>query len=90
VCLFDNGEVSLRDILREGNNGNPIEEEAYEAMRQIEMGRRQQGGLTEGMLHNEQRLLEVIGVAVKGKKAKHAGMTELKDMKNRPMILIGG
>lgn len=91
VCLFGNAEVSLRDILRENNKGNPIEEEAYEAMKQIEMDRNQgtvAGPL--GMLQNEQKLLDIIGVAVKGKKEKHAGMEELKDMKNRPMILIGG
>ncbi|CAB4054963.1 MOCS1 [Lepeophtheirus salmonis] len=35
-------------------------------------------------------LMDLIGAAVKKKKAKHAGMNELKNMKNRPMILIGG
>lgn len=91
VCLFDNREISLRDILRERRNGDPIEEEAYEAMKQIEMNRRQgMGNAALGMDENERRLLEIIGVAVKGKKEKHAGMGELKDMKNRPMILIGG
>ncbi len=35
-------------------------------------------------------LVETIGAAVKRKKPQHAGMTSLKDMKNRPMILIGG
>lgn len=91
VCLFDNKEISLRDILRERNGMQPIEEEAYEAMKQIEMDRKQ--GLTTGSLgmeSNEQKLLEIIGVAVKGKKEKHAGMGDLKGMKNRPMILIGG
>jgi cyclic pyranopterin phosphate synthase len=34
--------------------------------------------------------LEVIGMAVSRKKEKHAGMGELENMKNRPMILIGG
>lgn len=38
----------------------------------------------------ESELLEVIGKAVGNKKAKHAGMGELENMKNRPMILIGG
>lgn len=91
VCLFGNDEVSLRDILRENNLGNPIDEEAFEAMKKIEMDRREgrvDGAL--GMLNNESKLLDVIGIAVKGKKEKHAGMGELKDMKNRPMILIGG
>ncbi|KAK0389418.1 hypothetical protein NLU13_2993 [Sarocladium strictum] len=91
VCLFGNAEVSLRDILRKSNNGDPIDEQAYEAMKQIEMDRRQ--GLTSpdqalGVSPNEAELLEVIGIAVKGKKAKHAGLGTLEHMKNRPMILI--
>ena len=32
----------------------------------------------------------LIEAAVKRKKARHAGMTNLSGMKNRPMILIGG
>ncbi|KAI0166681.1 molybdenum cofactor biosynthesis prote [Xylariaceae sp. FL1272] len=91
VCLFGNAEVSLRDILRKSNSGEPIDDEAFEAMKQIEMDRRQ--GLVSpttplGMAPNEQQLLDVIGIAVKGKKAKHAGLGELEHMKNRPMILI--
>ncbi|KAK3186491.1 hypothetical protein K4F52_004792 [Lecanicillium sp. MT-2017a] len=91
VCLFGNAEVSLRDILRKSNNGDPIDEEAFEAMKQIEMDRRQ--GLTSsdqplGMAPNEAELLNVIGMAVKNKKEKHAGIGELENMKNRPMILI--
>ena len=39
---------------------------------------------------DESDIYELIGAAVKRKKAKHAGMTNLKNMKNRPMILIGG
>jgi GTP 3',8-cyclase len=93
VCLFGNAEVSLRDILRKSNNGDPIDEQAYEAMKQIEMDRRQ--GITDakqalGVSRNEAELLDVIGMAVKGKKAKHAGLGTLEHMKNRPMILIGG
>jgi GTP 3',8-cyclase len=93
VCLFGNAEVSLRDILRKSNDGNPIDEEAFEAMKQIEMDRRQ--GITSaygplGGTEHEQELLEVIGLAVSRKKEKHAGMGELENMKNRPMILIGG
>lgn len=93
VCLFGNAEVSLRDILRESNNGNPIDAEAMEAIRQIEMDRRQSltGSTGElGVSEKEARLLDVIGMAVKRKKEKHAGMGELENMKNRPMILIGG
>jgi GTP 3',8-cyclase len=93
VCLFGNAEVSLRDILRQSNNGEPIDEQAFEAMKQIKMDRRQgletsRGAL--GISKHEQELLEVIGMAVSRKKAKHAGMGELENMKNRPMILIGG
>ena len=93
VCLFGNSEVSLRDILRESNDGKPIDAEAIEAMRRLEMDRRQRlpgstGSL--GLSEREGRLLEVIGMAVKRKKEKHAGMGVLENMKNRPMILIGG
>jgi cyclic pyranopterin phosphate synthase len=93
VCLFGNAEVSLRDILRKSNGGQPIDAQAFEAMKQIEMDRRQalkgsQGPL--GSTASERELLEVIGMAVSRKKEKHAGMGELENMKNRPMILIGG
>lgn len=93
VCLFGNEEVSLRDILRESNNGNPIDEDAMEAMHKLEMNRRQHLPGAAGMLdlsESERRLLNVIGIAVKNKKEKHAGMGDLENMKNRPMILIGG
>lgn len=89
VCLFGNTEVSLRDILRESNNGDPIDEEAFEAMRQLEMDRRKGSGSL-SLSSKEQKLLDVIGMAVKRKKEKHAGIGELENMKNRPMILIGG
>jgi len=92
VCLFGNAEVSLRDLLRKNfNNGEPIDEAAWEAMKQVEMDRYE--GRIEGVLalqEKEQELLDVIGMAVKRKKAKHAGIGELEHMKNRPMILIGG
>jgi GTP 3',8-cyclase / cyclic pyranopterin monophosphate synthase len=39
---------------------------------------------------SEEKLLEVIEMAVKNKKKQHAGMFELAKTKNRPMILIGG
>ena len=92
VCLFGNAEVSLRDILRKSNSGEPIDEEALEAIKQIEMDRRQ-GSIASTPLGDsalERELLDVIGMAVSRKKEKHAGMGELKNMKNRPMILIGG
>ncbi|KAI1823041.1 molybdenum cofactor biosynthesis prote [Xylaria intraflava] len=91
VCLFGNAEVSLRDILRQSNNGEPIDEAAFETIKQVEMARGQ--GVRDdtappNMSPNEQELLDVIGLAVKRKKAKHAGIGELEHMKNRPMILI--
>lgn len=92
VCLFGNSEVSLRDMLRSNfNNGAPIDEQAWEAMKQVEMDRYE--GRTKGSLgwqEKEAELLNVIGMAVKRKKEKHAGIGELEHMKNRPMILIGG
>ena len=93
VCLFGNSEVSLRDILRQGNNGDPIDEQAFEALKQIEMNRPQGKGEASGWLESsetDKRLLEVIGKAVGRKKERHAGMGVLENMKNRPMILIGG
>lgn len=93
VCLFGNAEVSLRDILRESNNGQPIDTHAMESIKQLEMDRRQRlSGSTGrlGLSAKEASLLDVIGMAVKNKKEKHAGIGELETMKNRPMILIGG
>lgn len=93
VCLFGDAEVSLRDILRQSNGGDPIDEQAFEAMKEIEMNRRHGQSLSGQRLQlapNEAHLLDIIGMAVKNKKAKHAGIGELEHMKNRPMILIGG
>lgn len=93
VCLFGNAEVSLRDLLRKDNGGKPINEEAMEALKKIEMDRRQAlpgDAQPLGYGERERELLDVIGMAVKRKKEKHAGMGELENMKNRPMILIGG
>ncbi|OAA33073.1 molybdenum cofactor biosynthesis protein 1 B [Moelleriella libera RCEF 2490] len=93
VCLFGDAEVSLRDILRQSNGGDPIDEQAFEAMEEIEMNRRHDQSLSGQRLQlapNEAHLLDIIGMAVKNKKAKHAGIGELEHMKNRPMILIGG
>lgn len=93
VCLFGNAEVSLRNLLRQGNNGQPIDEQAMEAIKQVEMDRRQAlpgDAQPLGYGQRERELLELIGMAVKRKKEKHAGMGELENMKNRPMILIGG
>jgi GTP 3',8-cyclase len=93
VCLFGNSEVSLRDILRESNNGEPIDHSAMETISKIETGARTISAADSAALalsNQDNRLLQVIGAAVKRKKAKHAGMGELENMKNRPMILIGG
>ncbi|CEJ86880.1 Putative Molybdenum cofactor biosynthesis protein A [[Torrubiella] hemipterigena] len=92
VCLFGNAEVSLRDILRQSNNGEPIDEQAFEALKTLKTERQQNSALTGqplGTPPNEAELLDVIGMAVKRKKAKHAGLGTLEHMKNRPMILIG-
>lgn len=96
VCLFGNAEVSLRDILRQSNNGEPIDEEIMKRLEQVEEHHHRQSiaGITSGeQLHLSERkltLLNVVGAAVKRKKARHAGIGELENMKNRPMILIGG
>ncbi|KAF9173799.1 Molybdenum cofactor synthesis protein 1 [Mortierella sp. AD011] len=39
---------------------------------------------------SDEELREIIEMAVKNKKKQHAGMSNLVNMKNRPMILIGG
>ncbi len=96
VCLFGNAEVSLRDIVRKTNNGEPIDETALAAMRQQLALAHRPTGPSDGdppplsAFPGSHELLDVIGRAVKSKKAKHAGMGELEHMKNRPMILIGG
>ena len=92
VCLFGNAEVSLRDILRESSNSKPIDLEAMGAIKQVESDCLALAGSTGniGTTERQARLLDVIGLAVKRKKAKHDGMGELKDMRNRPMMLIGG
>ena len=82
VCLFGNNEVSLRDLLREDNDGQPIDEEAMRIIKEWQ--------INQSSTSTHPRILEVIGTAVKRKKEKHAGMGELEHMKNRPMILIGG
>ncbi|XP_016955742.1 molybdenum cofactor biosynthesis protein 1 isoform X2 [Drosophila biarmipes] len=38
----------------------------------------------------EEQLVDLIGAAVQRKKKQHAGMLNLSQMENRPMILIGG
>ncbi|KAJ5378567.1 hypothetical protein N7509_011686 [Penicillium cosmopolitanum] len=90
VCLFGNAEVSLRDIIRRENDGQPIDEGALKELRLLETVQSAALLSDEGGLVNEREreILDVIGAAVKRKKAKHAGMGKLENMKNRPMILI--
>jgi cyclic pyranopterin phosphate synthase len=92
VCLFGNTEVSLRDIIRKENDGQPIDETTLKELRLLETAEAAARVQDEGgeVNQRERELLDLIGMAVKRKKAKHAGMGELKNMKNRPMILIGG
>ncbi|KEQ77520.1 molybdenum cofactor biosynthesis prote [Aureobasidium namibiae CBS 147.97] len=93
VCLHGNTEVSLRDLLRKDNDNHPMDEQAFEAVREIEMNRRQGVSVTDtrpSWIERETALLNLIGQAVKRKEEKHAGMEELQNMENRPMILIGG
>jgi len=93
VCLHGNTEVSLRDMLRKDNNGIPIDQETFEAIKELEMSRHQ-GLLSDSAkpswTEREMELLNIVGMAVKRKKEKHAGIGELENMENRPMILIGG
>lgn len=95
VCLFGNAEVSLRDIIRKVNNSEPIDEEAFMNMKKAALAQLQghpSDDLAGHMVapQNSEELLEVIGMAVKRKKEKHADLGDLEHMKNRPMILIGG
>lgn len=39
---------------------------------------------------SDHEILQEIGKAVKKKREKHAGLNDLKNMPNRPMVLIGG
>ncbi|TLD22739.1 hypothetical protein PspLS_07172 [Pyricularia sp. CBS 133598] len=101
VCLFGDAEVSLRDLLRQANEGEPIDEDAIERLHRTaveqmlearELANETTVIDTSSMpiaIPNSQELLDLIGMAVKRKKAKHAGIGQLEHMKNRPMILIG-
>ncbi|CZR70055.1 probable molybdenum cofactor biosynthesis protein 1 B [Phialocephala subalpina] len=84
VCLFGNAEVSLRDLLRKYNNGEPLGQEDLDYWKTEALS----GSLGSGMMKME--LLDMIKAAVGKKAAKHAGLGVLENMKNRPMILIGG
>lgn len=92
VCLFGNTEVSLRDLLRKDDGSLPFADGQMEGMKWFEMDREKALSGTGAFEYKrrERELLEVIGMAVRRKKEKHAGMGQLEKMKNRPMILIGG
>ncbi|KKF95961.1 Cyclic pyranopterin monophosphate synthase accessory protein [Ceratocystis platani] len=95
VCLFGNAEVSLRDVLRQANSGDPIDDNALKALRKAASLTTAQNGSAsstelQALSAIENQLLHVIGQAVRRKKEKHAGIGELEHIKNRPMILIGG
>ncbi|KMU82291.1 Mocs1 protein [Coccidioides immitis H538.4] len=86
------GRVSLRDMIRKENSGEPIDAQALQTLGLLESAQQSARAEREGLdVHERERqLLDIIGAAVKRKKAKHAGMGELENMKNRPMILIEG
>ena len=84
VCLFGNAEVSLKDIMRKSNGGNPWTEKFSVDLRNG------QDAVISLRPEDKRELMDLVGVAVQRKKAKHAGMDELAGLKNRPMILIGG
>eukprot|EP00741_Cyanophora_paradoxa_P011203 tig00020554_g10823.t1 len=75
VCLFGASEVSLRDAMRGSGDWRG------------KLGLRQVAP-TAGATDEE--LSDLIGAAVMRKKPAHAGMHQIAEMKNRPMILIGG
>lgn len=91
VCLFGNSEVSLRDALRECNGGRPIDADAMQGiMSRQHSPRSYPTHPGDEVADPEQRLLRLVGMAVKGKEEKHAELGQLENMENRPMILIGG
>ena len=92
VCLFGNAEVSLRDVIRRYNNGQPVDELFDNIKKETTVSQRNDLNLQDGTQCNDMKkeLLDVIGIAVRGKKEKHAGMGVLEHLRNRPMILIGG
>lgn len=92
VCLFGNTEVSLRDLLRKDSKNQAVTDREANAMKWFEMDRKKalSGAEASEYGRRERELLDLIGMAVRRKKEKHAGMGQLENMKNRPMILIGG
>lgn len=92
VCLFGKEEVSLRDILRDYNNGQPVEQSALENLESWASNSQEvlSPSSSNSVLDPRTRLLRIIGMAVKRKAEKHADLGELEKLENRPMILIGG
>lgn len=93
VCLFGRDEVSLRDIVREYNDGQPLDPAALERLESWSPGLQRQSPTSDilaPLADPKTRLLQVIGAAVARKKEKHADLGELETLENRPMILIGG
>ncbi|RKF81656.1 Molybdenum cofactor biosynthesis protein 1 [Golovinomyces cichoracearum] len=89
VCIFGQAEVSLRDINRKGNNGQPIDENFKAAKTRLKpqrWGARTSADIMYRVLL-EIKLLEVIGMAVRNKNEKHDGMGEL-EKKNGALINI--
>ncbi|KAL9081549.1 MAG: hypothetical protein Q9159_007268 [Coniocarpon cinnabarinum] len=88
VCLHGKEEVSLRDVLRNGfNDGLPIKEKAWEQMQET-VSAHLEGRRADLLPSNpaEARLLQVIGAAVKQKRAAHDSAEELsKENDRRPM-----
>ena len=92
VCLFGNSEVSLRDIVRKLNGGMPINTEVLECLQRTSDSLCRGVGQAKSIEFEEvqHELLRIVSAAVKKKAAKHAGLGMVENMKNRPMILIGG
>ena len=92
VCLFGNAEVSLRDVIRKYNNGQPLKElYDYRSKEPIRL-QQEDSSIQNNLKRNnmDKELLDVIGIAVRRKREKHAGLGILEHLQNRPMILIGG
>ena len=85
VCLFGATEVGLRDPLRRWKEQQQVMLRNSLALDIFGMS-----NFFQSSDSGREELVELIGAAVKRKKARHAGMLNLKNMKNRPMILIGG
>ncbi|CAB1331333.1 unnamed protein product, partial [Coregonus sp. 'balchen'] len=80
VCLFGNTEVSLRDVLRSGVSDRELLE-IIGAARQVQGG---SARFREAALYAKLAQLGSLWIELRG------GMFSISQMKNRPMILIGG